>query len=257
MKHPTHVPACVSVFVTVTSLAPVGAAAEMVMFAVTSVEDTKVVEFTVIPVPENDATAPVAKCVPDSVMSRPVAPWPRLEGEAPITVGSEPDTMKHSHDPVAPSGFETRTDHNPGAAFARANVAVIDDDELNTTFVPGISVWPVRRSRTVAPLWKAEPLMVTFAFPVFAAVVGVVEVGAGAALTVKHPVHDPDLPSVFVTVTLRAPVAAATSTETLVDSDVAETNVVELTVIPVPLNETVAPCAKLVPVTVSVWLVAP
>ena len=45
--------------------------------------------------------------------------------------------------------------------------------------------------------------------------------------------------------------------EILAVSCVALTNVVELTVIPVPENAAVAPVSKPVPVMVMVWLVAP
>jgi hypothetical protein len=64
VKHPAQVPLCPSTFVTVMFLAPVGALAATVTLAVTWVEDTRVVELTVIPLPENDARAPEANPVP-------------------------------------------------------------------------------------------------------------------------------------------------------------------------------------------------
>jgi hypothetical protein len=56
-----------SLFVTLTLRAPVVAPELMVMLAVRWLEFTKVVEFTVIPVPENDAAAPFTKLVPVTV----------------------------------------------------------------------------------------------------------------------------------------------------------------------------------------------
>ena len=50
-----------------TSRAPVEALAETEMFAVSWVAETNVVEFTVIPVPENVAVAPLTKLVPVTV----------------------------------------------------------------------------------------------------------------------------------------------------------------------------------------------
>ena len=62
------VPLPASVFNTVTLRAPVVALDVSVMFAVNEVGLLKVVEFTVMPVPENAATAPLAKPVPVIVM---------------------------------------------------------------------------------------------------------------------------------------------------------------------------------------------
>ena len=73
----------------------------------------------------------------------------------------------------------------------------------------------------------------------------------------KHDAHEPLPASGLVTVTLLAPVAAPEDTVTLAVSEVAETNVVEFTVIPVPENAALAPLTKPVPVIVTFWLVAP
>jgi hypothetical protein len=64
VKQFVHEPLPASGLVTVTLPAPVVAPAETVMLAVTEVEDTKVVEFTVIPDPENVAAAPLTNPVP-------------------------------------------------------------------------------------------------------------------------------------------------------------------------------------------------
>jgi hypothetical protein len=70
VKTPVPVPTPASPLVSVTLRVPVVAAPEIVMLAVTEVELTKVVEFTVIPVPENEAAsgAPETKFVPVIVM---------------------------------------------------------------------------------------------------------------------------------------------------------------------------------------------
>ena len=49
---------------TVTLRVPIAAPAAIVMFAVSEVELLKVVEFTVMPEPENDTPAPLMKPVP-------------------------------------------------------------------------------------------------------------------------------------------------------------------------------------------------
>ena len=70
------------------------------------------------------------------------------------------------------------------------------------------------------------------------------------AFTVKHPVHVPlEPPLLLSTTTLRAPIAALAAIVMFAVSDVADTNVVEFTVIRVPENDTVAPLTKFVPVT--------
>ena len=76
-----------SPLVTVTSRAPVGAAPAIVMFAVSSVALTKLVELTVIPVPEKlDASdPPLAKPAPTMLTSCPVAPWSSDEGLVEVT----------------------------------------------------------------------------------------------------------------------------------------------------------------------------
>jgi hypothetical protein len=78
----------VSGFVTVTFLAPVAAPAAMLMFAVSDVALTKVVELTVIPVPLKVAVAPLTKLVPVTVTFRFVAPCTPLFGVVEVTVGA-------------------------------------------------------------------------------------------------------------------------------------------------------------------------
>jgi hypothetical protein len=87
VKQFEHEPAPVSGFVTVMLRAPVVAPAVIVMLTVIWVLLLKVVELTVIPVPENVATAPTAKLVPVRVML-PVKPWGRAFGLAEAMVGA-------------------------------------------------------------------------------------------------------------------------------------------------------------------------
>jgi hypothetical protein len=94
VKQPVQVAVPWSGLVTVTSRAvPVGAPAETEMFAVSWVEDTTVVEFTVIPVPEKLTFVPLANPVPVTVMFWLVAPCPLEPGLAEVTVGP-PFTVK-------------------------------------------------------------------------------------------------------------------------------------------------------------------
>ena len=85
-------------------------------------------------------------------------------------------------------------------------------------------------------------MIVTFSLVVpWSLALGVAEVTAGAALTVNTPIPVAVLPSPLVTVTLRAPVAAAAVIVMFAVSEVALTNVVEFTVIPGPENERPVP----------------
>ena len=86
---------------------------------------------------------------------------------------------------------------------------------------------------------------------------GLVEVTVGPALTVNTPVPVAAVSSGLVTVTLRTPVVAPAAIVMFAVSWVALTKVVELTVIPVPEKLAAAPLTKLVPLTVTFWLLAP
>ncbi len=70
-------------------------------------------------------------------------------------------------------------------------------------------------------------------------------------MTVKQPVQTAEPPSVFVTVTFPAPSVAAPEIVTLAVSWVAETKVVEFTVMPLAEKTDDAPVAKSVPVIVT------
>ena len=88
VKQPVHVLAWLSVFVTVKSRAPVVAAGAMLMFAVRWLVSTNVVEFTVMPVPENETVAPGKKFAPRIEMFLFVVPWGLPDGVAELVPGA-------------------------------------------------------------------------------------------------------------------------------------------------------------------------
>lgn len=121
-----------------------------------------------------------------------------------------------------------------------------------------MTVIPVPENDAIAPLAKLAPTTVTFwAVAPCPSDDGLVDDTVGPALTLKHPVHEPDAPPGSVTVTSREPMVADVATETFAVTWLESTKLVELTVIPVPENDAAAPLTKLVPVTVTFWLAAP
>ena len=86
MKALASEPTPASGLVTVTVRVPVAAPDSTVMFAVSSVELTKLVDSTVIPAPK-DEVAPLTKLVPLIVIVCLLAPWPRELGLVDSTVG--------------------------------------------------------------------------------------------------------------------------------------------------------------------------
>lgn len=133
-----------------------------------------------------------------------------------------------------------------------------------------LTVMPVPEKEAAAPETKLVPVMVTswFAEP-RARALGLVEdtVGAGAVdptvVTLKHPAQVPDSPGRrgsaegLSTLTSRAPGGASEATEMFAFSEVVLSNVVELTVMPLPENDALAPGWKLVPAMVTSRLVDP
>jgi hypothetical protein len=160
VKQPVQTALPASVFVTVTFPAPSVAPAEMVTLAVSSVDDTKVVEFTVMPLAEKADDAPLAKPVPEIVTFWLVAPRPLELGLVEVTVGGA-FTVKHPvHDPVSRSGFVTVMFREPVVAFpATVMLAVSWVAETN---VVELTVMPVPENDVVAPDWKPVPVIVTF-----------------------------------------------------------------------------------------------
>jgi hypothetical protein len=95
--------------VTVTSRAPATAFAAMVTLAVSDVAVLKVVEFTVIPEPENDTIAPDTNPLPVTVTFWFAAPCGRLFGLSEVTVGPAFTVKEFARVPTPASGLVTVT----------------------------------------------------------------------------------------------------------------------------------------------------
>ena len=257
VKHPVHVALPASEFVTVTFRAPVVAPAVIVMFAVTCVAETNVVEFTVMPVPEKVAAAPLANPVPLTVTFWLDTPWPLDDGLVEVTVGAAL-TVKHPVQVAFPaSGFVTVT--SLALTVAPAVIVMFAVTCVAETNVVEFTVMPVpeKVAARPAPVTKPVPFTVMFwldaPWPLDD---GLVEVTVGAAFTVKQLEHVPTPASGLVTRTLPAPVVAVGEIVTFAVSWVADTKVVEFTVIPEAENEAAAPETKPVPLTVMFWFEA-
>src|SRR5919204_229136 len=154
------------------------------------------------------------------------------------------------------SGLVTVT--SPAPVVAVAAMVMLAVSEVLDTNVVELTVMPVPENDTVAPDTMLVPVTVMFWLVApWPRELGLAAVTVGAPFTVNTPVPAPMPVSGFVTVTSRAPVVALVAMVMLAVSVMLDTNVVELTVMPVPENDTVAPDTKLVPVTVTFWLVAP
>jgi hypothetical protein len=94
VRHAEQVPACESVFVTVTSRSVRAAPPDTERGTMRLVGELTVTVPAVTPVPETVTTAPFAKWVPVRVTSTAEAPRPRALGFALVTVGGEPPTEK-------------------------------------------------------------------------------------------------------------------------------------------------------------------
>ena len=121
---------------------------------------------------------------------------------------------------------------------------------VELTNVVELTVMPAP-NLAMAPASKCEPRMSTKRVAPFAPLFGELDVGAGAALTVRQPGHVAE-PAPVVTVTLRAPMGAVAVAFTLMVNLMLLTKVVETTVTPVPDTELVAPDWKFVPFTAKV-----
>jgi hypothetical protein len=255
---PVPVPAPASGFVTVRSPAPVLAPAATVMLAVSDVPLTNVTEFTVIPAAENATVAPDTNPVPVIVMFWLVAPWPRDAGLVDVTVGAALTVNRPVPVAVLPSPLVMVTFRAPVAAAAEIETLTLN--EVALTKVTELTVIPVPENEAAraAPLSKLVPVIViVWLLAPCPRELGLVEVTAGAGLTVNRDVPVATSPSGLVTETLRDPVAALPEIVMLAVSEVELTKLTEFTVMPEPENPTVAPETKLVPVIVIVWLVAP
>jgi hypothetical protein len=141
------------------------------------------------------------------------------------------------------------------------DLTVIDTDVLLVNVTPPTRANSVELDRdAVNPLTKFAPVIGTAASPPCGTAAGDPSLGeltVGPAFTTKPLASEPVPASVeFVTVTVRAPVAAPDSTVTFAVSSVALTKLVDSTVMPAPKDE-VAPLAKFLPLIVIVCLLAP
>jgi hypothetical protein len=124
---------------------------------------------------------------------------------------------------------------------------------VELTKVTELTVTPApNEEASEAPLTKPLPLIVTVWFEApWPRELGLVEVTVGAALTVKIAVPVAELLSGLVTVTSRVPVVALELMLMFAVSELELLKVTELTVIPAPENETVAPLTKPPPLIVT------
>jgi hypothetical protein len=242
-------------FVTVTLPAPRVAPALIEMVTVSEVVLLKVVEFMVIPDPENAGVAPLTKLVPLIVTTKLLAPRSPEFGVVEVTVG--PALTVNTPVPVALllSGLVTVTLRAPVAAPPLIETLAVSDVAL--TKVVELTVIPVPENEAVAPLSKPEPVTVTLKLVApWSPELGLAEVTVLADPTIKTA-PEPTSPSGFVTVIVRDPVEALPPIEMLAVRDELLLNDAELTVIPVPENEIVAPLTKFVPLIVTLKLLAP
>jgi hypothetical protein len=130
--------------------------------------------------------------------------------------------------------------------------------EVELLNVVEFTVMPVPLNVTAAPLTKPVPTIVRFWLVApWPRLVGDTDVNVGAVFTVNAllPVMFPW--SGFVMIRLRAEAVAEPLMVTFAVRDVELLNVVEFTVMPVPLKVTAAPLTKPVPTIARFWLVAP
>ena len=153
-----------------------------------------------------------------------------------------------TQEPVPLSGLTTFTVLTPVVVPEAIVILAVSLVEL--TKVIEFSVMPAP-NLAVAPAWKREPRMSTERVAPLAPVFGEVDVGAGAGVIVRHPVHVAE-PAPVITVTFRAPMGAVAVAFTLMVNLMLLTKAVETTVTPDPDTEVVAPDWKLVPFTARV-----
>jgi hypothetical protein len=151
-----------------------------------------------------------------------------------------------TQDPVPLSGLTTFTVLAPVVVPEEMVILAVSFPELMNVVEFTVTPEP---NLALAPARKFEPRMSTERVIPLAPLFGEVDVGFGAGLIVRHPVHVAEPPPA-VTVTSRAPTGAVAAAFTLIVSLVLLTKLVETTVTPVPDTDVVAPDWKLLPFTV-------
>jgi hypothetical protein len=226
----------------------------MVRVVVIVVGLTTVTGPTVTSVPLTDTVAPDTKLVPVNVTGT-VFPRTPEEGVIEVSVGGDNDGAftVNPTTPLGPFDVVTETVRAPVAAVAPIVRAVVIVVELTT--VTGPTVTSVPLTDTVAPATKFVPVSVTGTAVPRVPDDGLIDASVGVggapdpALTVK--LTAPLVPFGVVTDTVRAPTAAVAPIVRVVAIVVGLTTVTGPTPISVPLTDTVAPDAKLVPVSVT------
>jgi hypothetical protein len=232
--------------VTVTLLAPVAAVPEIVKVAVICVALDTVTLLTVIPLLPGFTVAPLTKLVPVSVTATAV-PCAPLFGLTVVRVGAGGVTVNGTPLLVPPAVVAVTLLAPVAAVPEIVNVAVIC---VALTTVRLLTVIPLLPGFTVVPLTKFVPVSVTDTAVPCAPLFGltVVSVGAGGVTVNGTPLL---VPPAVVTVTLLMPVAAVPEIVNVAVICVALATVTLLTVIPLLPGLTVAPVAKLAPVSVT------
>jgi hypothetical protein len=210
VKQPAQTLLPASGFVTVRSRAPGAALEAMVTLSVSWVAELRVVEFTVIPALENEAVAPSAKPVPDTVSVWLAADCPRLDGVGAATVGPTLTVKQPVQVKACESVFVTVTSRAPGVAPAATDTStvacVVDTNDVECTVIP-----PPENENT-KPRAKLEPVIVNVCDDApCPRENGDTDDNTGSLpATWKQP-HEPDPPSGFVTTTLQPPGATPSS----------------------------------------------
>jgi hypothetical protein len=170
---------------TFTVLTPVVVPEAIVILAVSLVELTNVVDFTVIPAP-NFAMAPAWKCEPRMSTER-VAPLAPLFGDVDVGTGAGVMVMHPVHvaEPAPVVAVRLRA---PMGAVAVAFTLIVN--LMLLTNVVETTVTPVPDTEVVAPDWKFVPFTARVRVPFWPSAFGLTEemVGPPAlAPTVKMP----------------------------------------------------------------------
>lgn len=244
------------VFTTVTSLKPGVAAESIAILAVRDVGLTNVVETTLTPLPNPALLVSWTKFVPVSVTSS-IWPIPPLVGETAVTVGVGFVTLNMADvDAVPPpgAGLVTDTVRAPSTAPAAMVICAVSDAAFVTE--TDVTVIPLPKATVVRPFWNPVPWRVTASdcplLPVAGDALKSVGVGFGGTWT-SNAWLNVAVPPEVVTETSLFPAAAPAAIVMPAVICAAEMNVVELTVIPVPLKPTVVPpLTKFVPLSVTV-----
>lgn len=209
---------------------------------------------TVTPLAEKLAEAPLSKFVP-VIVTFSLVPWLPELGPTAITVGAALTVNAADKLAALPSPLAIVTVRAPVVALGAIVIVAVSCVAL-TNVVEATVIPAPKDDASCAPLSKPVPWIVTLRLLAPSSPdPGEAEAIVGAGFTENT---DPVAisPSGFVTLTVRAPIAAVEAIVMFAVSCVALRNVVELTVTPAP-NDALAPCTKLVPSSETLKPVAP